>query len=96
MKAMRNKDEVGAASVDYLMFSGYVVLAYFWARMAVTAQTKLDEGTDEVGFYKAKLQTATFYYERLLPRTRSHVEAMLSGADNLLAMDEDNFLFLNA
>ena len=96
MKAMRNKDEVGAASVDYLMFSGYVVLAYFWARMAVTAQTKLDEGTDEVGFYTAKLQTATFYYERLLPRTRSHVEAMLSGADNLLAMDEDNFLFLNA
>lgn len=96
MKAMRNKDEVGAASVDYLMFSGYIVLAYFWARMAVIAQTKLDEGTDEVGFYTAKLQTATFYYERLLPRTKTHAEAMLSGADNLLAMDEDNFLFLNA
>lgn len=96
MKAMRNKEEVGAASVDYLMFSGYVVLAYFWARMAVTAQAKLDAGTDEVGFYTAKLQTATFYYERLLPRTHAHVEAMLSGADNLLAMDEDNFVFLNA
>ncbi|MEL0637316.1 acyl-CoA dehydrogenase C-terminal domain-containing protein [Marinomonas sp. TI.3.20] len=96
MKAMRNKDEVGAASVDYLMFSGYVVLAYFWARMAVTAQTKLDEGSDEKGFYTAKLQTATFYYERLLPRTRAHAEAMLSGAGNLLAMDEDDFLFLNA
>lgn len=96
MKAMRNKEEVGAASVDYLMFSGYVVLAYFWARMAATAQTKLDQGTDEEGFYKAKLQTATFYYERLLPRTKAHVEAMLSGADNLLAMDEENFLFLNA
>jgi alkylation response protein AidB-like acyl-CoA dehydrogenase len=92
MKAMRNKDEVGAASVDYLMFSGYVVLAYFWARMAVVAQTKLDEGTDEVGFYTAKLQTATFYYERLLPRTRAHVEAMLSGAENLLAMDEEHFI----
>ncbi|GAA0829031.1 phenylacyl-CoA dehydrogenase [Marinomonas arenicola] len=96
MKAMRNKDEVGAASVDYLMFSGYVVLAYFWARMAITAQTKLDQGSDEVGFYTAKLQTATFYYERLLPRTRAHAEAMLSGADNLLSMDEENFLFLNA
>ena len=96
MKAMRNKEEVGAASVDYLMFSGYVVLAYFWARMAVTAQQKLDQGTDEVGFYTAKLQTATFYYERLLPRTKAHVEAMLSGSDNLLSMDEDNFVFLNA
>lgn len=96
MKAMRNKEEVGAASVDYLMFSGYVVLAYFWARMALTAQQKLDQGTDEVGFYTAKLQTATFYYERLLPRTKAHVAAMLSGSDNLLAMEEDNFLFLNA
>ncbi|MBR7889579.1 acyl-CoA dehydrogenase C-terminal domain-containing protein [Marinomonas sp. A79] len=96
MKAMRNKEEVGAASVDYLMFSGYVVLAYFWARMAAVAQTKLDEGTDEVAFYTAKLQTATFYYERILPRTRAHADAMLSGADNLLAMDEDSFVFLNA
>ncbi|MEO9655409.1 acyl-CoA dehydrogenase C-terminal domain-containing protein [Marinomonas sp.] len=96
MKAMRNKEEVGAASVDYLMFSGYVVLAYFWARMALTAQQKLDQGTDEVGFYTAKLQTATFYYERLLPRTKAHVAAMLSGSENLLAMEEDNFLFLNA
>ena len=94
MKAMRNKDEVGAASVDYLMFSGYVVLAYFWARMAVTAQVQLDEGSDEEGFYKSKLQTATFYYDRILPRTRSHVEAMLSGSDNLLSIDEENFVFL--
>ncbi|PJF38606.1 MAG: acyl-CoA dehydrogenase, partial [Phototrophicales bacterium] len=34
MAAMQNRDEVGAASVDYLMYSGYVCLAYFWARMA--------------------------------------------------------------
>ncbi|WP_191600554.1 acyl-CoA dehydrogenase C-terminal domain-containing protein [Marinomonas algicola] len=94
MKAMRNKDEVGAASFDYLMFSGYVVLAYFWANMAIVAQNKLDAGTDEVGFYTAKLQTATFYYERLLPRTRAHVEAMLSGANNLLSMDEENFVIV--
>ncbi len=94
MKAMRNKDEVGAASFDYLMFSGYVVLAYFWANMAITAQNKLDEGSDEVGFYTAKLQTATFYYERLLPRTRTHAEAMLAGAESLLAMDEENFVIV--
>ncbi|TDO98819.1 acyl-CoA dehydrogenase C-terminal domain-containing protein [Marinomonas balearica] len=95
MKAMKNKEEVGAASFDYCMYSGYVVLAYFWARMAVAAQIKLDEGTTEQGFYTAKLQTATFYYERLLPRTKAHAQSMLSGADNLLAMEEDNFLFLN-
>jgi hypothetical protein len=39
-KAMENADEAGAAAVDYLMYSGYVVLAYFWARMAVVAQAQ--------------------------------------------------------
>lgn len=91
MAAMKDREEVGAASVDYLMFSGYACLAYLWARMAAVAQQKLAEGTDEEGFYTAKLQTARFYYQRLLPRTRGHVEAMLSGADNLLDMEEANF-----
>jgi hypothetical protein len=40
-KAMSNPDEAGAAAVDYLMYSGYVVLAYFWAQMAVVARTRL-------------------------------------------------------
>ena len=82
---------VGAASVDYLMYSGYVCLAYFWADMARVAAEKLAEGTSEEGFYKAKLQTARFYYQRILPRTRAHVEAMLSGSENLMDMDEENF-----
>lgn len=94
MKAMMNKEEVGAASVDYLMFSGYVVLAYFWAKMAIIAQEKIAEGAEEKGFYKAKVQTANFYYQRILPRTLTHAEAMLSGAGNLLDMEEDDFLYI--
>ena len=39
--AMENPDEAGAAAVDYLMYSGYVTLAYFWARMAVIARRRL-------------------------------------------------------
>ena len=93
MKAMKNRDEVGAASVDYLMYSGYVTLAYMWARMAKTAQEQLDNGTDEADFYKAKLSTARFYYERMLPRTRSLVETMTSGADNLMELDAEMFSF---
>ena len=93
MKAMKNRDEVGAASVDYLMYSGYITLAYLWARMAKTAQEQLDNGTDEADFYKAKLITARFYYERMLPRTRSLVETMSSGADNLMELDAELFSF---
>ena len=36
-KAMNNADEVGAASVDYLMYAGYISLAFMWARMASIA-----------------------------------------------------------
>jgi len=91
MKAMKNRDEVGGASVDYLMYSGYVTLAYFWLRMAVVAQQKVDANEDPTGFYKAKLITTTFYFERILPRTRGLVETMLSGSDNLMALDAELF-----
>ncbi|WP_415892508.1 acyl-CoA dehydrogenase C-terminal domain-containing protein [Neptuniibacter sp. PT8_73] len=93
MKAMQNRDEVGAASVDYLMYSGYVVLGYFWARMAKVAQEKLAAGEGDAAFYQAKLTTARFYFQRILPRTRSLVETMQSGADNLMDMDQEHFAF---
>jgi len=93
MKAMQNRDEVGAASVDYLMYSGYVVLGYFWARMAKVAQEKLAAGEGDAAFYQAKLTTARFYFQRILPRTRSLVETMQSGADNLMEMDQEHFAF---
>jgi alkylation response protein AidB-like acyl-CoA dehydrogenase len=91
MAALKDREEVGAASVDYLMYSGYACLAYFWADMARVAAEKLAASTEEDAFYKAKLQTARFYYARILPRTRAHVGAMLSGADNLMAMAAEDF-----
>jgi alkylation response protein AidB-like acyl-CoA dehydrogenase len=92
-KAMENPDEAGAAAVDYLMYSGYVSLAYFWARMAVVAQQKVSAAEGDVSFYEAKLMTARFYFDRLLPRAGAHKEALLSGADNLMALPEAMFAF---
>jgi len=92
-KAMTNPDEIGAASVDYLMFSGYVTLAYFWARMAKTAQLKLAQGTDDTKFYQAKIKTAQFYFQRMLPRSKGHVACILNGADSLMALDSEDFIF---
>lgn len=93
MMAMENPDEVGAASVDFLMYSGYAALAYFWALAAADAQAKLDAGTSEKAFYESKVATARFYFQRLLPRTRSLVESMKSGAGNLMALDAEHFAF---
>ncbi len=91
--AAKNPDEMGAASVDFLMYSGYVVLAYYWARAAVVADKALQAGTTEEDFYKAKINTATFYFQRLLPKARGHVATMNSGANNLMALDAEHFAF---
>lgn len=93
MNAMKNRDEVGAASVDYLMYSGYVCLAYFWAKMALVAQQKLAEGTTEEAFYTAKIQTAKFYFDRILPRTLAHAQMISAGAESMMAVEEANFAF---
>jgi len=88
-KAMKNPDEVGAASFDYLMYSGYVTLAYFWAQMAITSQQILDgereakSATVNEDFLKDKIANATFYFERILPRANAHKQSMLSGWVNL-------------
>ena len=90
---MQNPEEAGAAAVDYLMYSGYVTLAYFWARMAVLSRKKIAEADGDVSFYEAKVLTARFYFDRLLPRTEAHKEMMLSGADNLMDMPVALFEF---
>lgn len=93
MKAMANRDEVGGAAVDYLMYSGYITLAYYWLRMAHTAQLALANGTEEADFYRSKIKAAQFYFSKILPRTLSHKQIMLSGVDVLMSLDEEHFAF---
>ena len=86
-KATSNADEVGAAAVDYLYYSGYVALAYWWARAVAAA-----EGSDHPAEFKAmKRETARFYFARILPRIHGHAAAMRSGAGNLLGLQAEAF-----
>ncbi|MBT8088928.1 MAG: acyl-CoA dehydrogenase C-terminal domain-containing protein [Gammaproteobacteria bacterium] len=91
--AMRDRDAVGAASVDYIMFSGYVLLGVVWAASARAAYRRLEQGTTEEAFYRAKIQTAEFYFAKILPRTTSLLETMSTGPDSLMKMDEAEFIF---
>ena len=88
MKAMGNQDEVGGAAVDYLRVCGHLVFAYFFARMARIALDKQNSGDP---FYVAKLHTARFYFQRLLPETAFAIRAARSGVANLLAMPQELF-----
>jgi hypothetical protein len=92
--AIKNADEAGAASYDFLSYSGYVTYAFLFARMAAVASSKLksSSGSDS-DFYRAKLYTARFFFQRLLPRTRALVPTMLSGAGNLMELEDAHFAF---
>lgn len=81
--AVVDANEVGAASFDYLMFSGYATLAYLWSKMARAA------GTDDFG--KGKRAAADFFFSRLLPRAESHRLALLAGADSLMKIEAGHF-----
>lgn len=88
---MQNADEVGAASVDYLMYSGYLVLTYLWTRARHKAQQQLVLGAMEERFYRAKIISADFYYARILPRTKTLAATIRSGAGNLMALASEDF-----
>lgn len=84
-------EEIGAVSVDFLQYSSYLLLGYFWAQASVTAQAKLDAGSTELDFYKGKVHTAEFYFARILPRADMHASALLSGANNLMEITSEMF-----
>ncbi len=84
--AMSDHDEIGAASVEYLRLFGLVALGFMWARMAKIALPKA--GTP---FYRAKLGTARFYMQRLLPQTGALLAAIEAGAAVMMAFEDADF-----
>ncbi|AFT69207.1 Acyl-CoA dehydrogenase [Alloalcanivorax dieselolei B5] len=93
LQAMQNPEYAGGASVDYLMYSGYVTLAYLWALMASKAQEQLAAGAGDEAFYNAKIKTARFYFKRILPRTAGHKGAIEGGVDSMMDLDAEHFAF---
>jgi alkylation response protein AidB-like acyl-CoA dehydrogenase len=86
-KAMKNPDEVGAASVPYMHLVGHFVYAYLWARMARIALDKQDQGE----FYQTKLHTARFYFAKMLPETAMNLKQIRAGSTTLMALEAANF-----
>jgi len=94
-RAARDRDFVGSTSVDYLMYSGYVMMGHFWALQADQARQRLrsGQGGESADFYRAKIQTAEFYFDRLLPRADAHRTSALAPTRSLMQMDNGDFAF---
>ncbi|MCL4130520.1 UNVERIFIED_CONTAM: hypothetical protein GTU68_000832 [Idotea baltica] len=89
-------DELNGAAVEYLMFAGYVTLGYFWSKAAIISEQAIEKADGNENFYRAKIETANFYYERLMPRADALIESIGNGADSMMAMDVDNFIFFDS
>ena len=88
-EGMKNPDQAGAAATDYLHLLGYTAFGYLWARMAKVALGKR-QGSD-AAFYAAKIATARFYMQRLLPRTGALFATIMAGSDAVMSFPDDAF-----
>ena len=84
-----NPDEGGAAASEYLRLFGLVALGYLWARMAQISIEK--QGGDDNAFYAAKIITARFFMERVLPQTGALFAAIMSGSNTMMEFPDDTF-----
>ncbi|ENS55411.1 acyl-CoA dehydrogenase C-terminal domain-containing protein [Brucella melitensis] len=89
--AMAKPDNAGAASNDYMHLFGLVALGYMWARMAKVAEEKLAAGEGNKAFFEAKLVTARYYFERIMPESVTHLARIQSGADSMMALNAGTF-----
>ena len=84
-------EAAAAVAVPYLKLFGTVAGGWMMARAAIVAHAKLRDPQSDTRFLSAKIATARFFAEHILPLARSHADAVLDGAGSVLALDEDQF-----
>ncbi len=90
-KGLADPEEAGAAATEYLRLFGLVALGYMWARMAEVAAEKLPAADGDARFYQAKLHTAQFYMERVLPQAFGLYASIKAGKGAMMAFEEGAF-----
>ena len=76
-----NRDDVSAAANDYLKTLGYISLAFAWIK---TLQVSFKDYEENKKFYDDKINTAKFYFEKVLPRAEQHYKSAISGSSNIM------------
>jgi len=90
-RSMADPEEAGAAASDYLRLLGLVAMGYCFARATRIAGMQLLFGKEDKAFYDAKIKTATFYFERILPDATARFLAIKAGKKSMMALDQDAF-----
>ena len=80
-KVKIEKDDVSAAANDYLKTLGFVSIAYSWIKVLEVSFSDYESNKD---FYNEKINTAKFYFEKVLPRAEFHYRSAISGSSNIM------------
>ena len=80
-KTKSDKDDVSAAANDYLKTLGFVSVAYAWIKVLDVSFKNYDENKN---FYDDKINTAKFYFDKVLPRAEQHYKSAISGSSNIM------------
>ncbi|MDC0876225.1 acyl-CoA dehydrogenase family protein [Candidatus Pelagibacter sp.] len=75
------KDDVSAAANDYLKTLGYISIAYSWIKILEVSFADYETNKE---FYKDKINTAKFYFDKVLPRAELHYKSAISGSSNIM------------
>ncbi|WP_415323206.1 acyl-CoA dehydrogenase family protein [Candidatus Pelagibacter sp. Uisw_127] len=80
-KTQDSKDDASAACNDYLKALGFVSIAHAWIKVLEVSFIDYEQNKN---FYNDKIQTANFYFKRVLPRAESHFKTATSGSDYIM------------
>ncbi len=80
-KIKDSKDDASAACNDYLKVLGLVATAHAWIKVLEVSFKDYENNKD---FYEDKIQTANFYFNRVLPRADSHFKSATTGSKYIM------------
>ncbi len=80
-KNKNSKDDVSAACNDYLKVLGYLGLAHSWLKILKVSYDKYDTNKS---FFEDKINTATYYFDKILPRAQSHYLSAVTGSKSMM------------
>ncbi len=80
-KSNEGKDDVSAAANDYLKTLGYISLAFSWIKVLEVSYKEYDSNKE---FYEDKINTAKFYFDKVLPRSEYHYKSAITGSSNIM------------
>lgn len=92
VKHANQPDEVAGSATPYQRLFASVMCAYLLARQAVEAERRLAAGEGDERFLNAKIVSARFYIEQILPQDVALLGPVTRGSELLYALSEDQFL----